>query len=476
VNVKTTMQLLVVEQLGLAMANRAVGQRFRDAVVFAETLVGAGAAGTWHPLRLRLPGYRRSKARIVALMQDVIADHRARGPDEQRAPDLIDALLAATDEQGRPLSEVDLIVGAQLPYIAGMDTAAATCAALLYALLKQPALLERVTAEVDAAFAHGMPSAQTFRHMPLLRAAMMETLRLYPVVPAAPRYVTRPFTFAGHRVEAGQTVLICTTGSHFLPHLFPRPYQFDVARYSDPRNEHRQPGAFGPFAAGPHTCPCAGLSEVLVMTTLATLLHAVRLRLDPPDYTLRKAIDPLPGPESRFSVRVVEQRARTSSREAIGQEGTGSSERSTDVAHGATATDAPDLRDPLMRALPSLERDVHDRIALKMIRLSYTAGTTIIAQGASADRFYIIVRGAAMVYHRPPGGREAMVRQLGSADYFGEIGLLQGVARTATVRATSDMEVLALDREDFLSMVAESDLVSAEIAALMQQRLAELQR
>jgi CRP-like cAMP-binding protein len=127
-----------------------------------------------------------------------------------------------------------------------------------------------------------------------------------------------------------------------------------------------------------------------------------------------------------------------------------------------------------MRALPSLERDVHDRIARKMTRLSYTAGTTIIAQGAAADRFYIIVRGTATVYRRQPGGAEAVVRQLGSADYFGEIGLLQGIPRTATVRATSDVEVLALDREDFLSMVAESDLVSAEIAALMQQRLAEL--
>jgi Cyclic nucleotide-binding domain/Cytochrome P450 len=296
------------------------------------------------------------------------------------------------------------------------------------------------------------------------------------VVPAAPRYVTHPFTFAGHWVEAGQTVLISTTTSHFLPQLFPRPYQFEVARYSAPRNEQRQPGAFGPFAAGPHTCPCAGLTEVLVMTTLATLLRTVRLRLDPPNYTLRTAIDPLPGPERRFRVRVIEQRATSGRRNARGSEGTGSSERSTEIAHVAAATGAPDLRDPQQRALPSLEPDLHDRIAGQMTRRTYPAGTTIIAQGAAADRFYIIVRGTATVSHRHPGGTEAVVHQLGRGDYFGEIGLLHGIPRTATVRATSDVEVLALEREDFLSMVAASDLVSAEIAALMQQRLAELHR
>src|SRR5215471_2764236 len=148
--VKPLMQLLVSEQLGLAMMNHGLGERFQDAVTFAETLVGAGAAGTWPAIMLRFTSYRTAKARIVALMRELIAGRRAQGSHEQRgdAPDLLDALLAARDLQGKPLSEEELIVGAQLPYIAGMDTAAATSSFLLYALLKHPALLERVSAEV----------------------------------------------------------------------------------------------------------------------------------------------------------------------------------------------------------------------------------------------------------------------------------------------------------------------------------------
>ena len=57
--------------------------------------------------------------------------------------------------------------------------------------------------------------------------------------------------------------------------------------------------------------------------------------------------------------------------------------------------------------------------------------------------------------------------------YFGEIGLLQGIPRTATVRASNGEEVLlmALDRESFPRMVIESDLTSQEIAGLMRQRV-----
>jgi cytochrome P450 len=313
IRVKPVMQLIVSEQLGIAMTHHALGKRFEDAVIFAETLVGAGVAGTWPAIMLRRPAYRGAKRRVVAVMRKLLRERQAQGPDGQNgqhagAPDLLDVLLAACDQEGRPLTEIDLIVGAQLPYIAGMDTVAATCDFMLYALLKHPAILERVTAEADAAFADGTPSLQTLGRLPALHGAALETFRMYPVVSAAPRYAKRPFEFAGYRIGTRDQLLISTTTSHFLPRFFPDPYTFDIDRYAEPRNEHRQPGAFAPFAAGPHTCVAAGLAEATVLVTLATLLHTVRFTLDPPSYTLRTTINPLPGPENRFRVRVDAQR------------------------------------------------------------------------------------------------------------------------------------------------------------------------
>lgn len=313
VAVKPAMQRLVTEQMCRAMTGRGPGARFHDAVVFAETLIGAGVAGTWPAILLRRPGYLAAKARVVALMRQIIAERQARyasGGVPHEASDLLDAILTARNEDGTPLTEVELVVGAQLPYIAGMDTVAATCGFLLYALLKDPALLERVTAEVDTAYASGSGrlTLDALHRMPALHGAVMETLRRYPVVSAAPRVVREAIVFEGHRIPAGTNLLISTTTAHFLPEIFPDPYAFDVDRYAPPRNEHHHPGAFAPFAAGPHTCVASGLAETVVATTIAALLHTTRLRLDPPDYTLHTAVNPLPGPTRSFTLRVVERR------------------------------------------------------------------------------------------------------------------------------------------------------------------------
>jgi MFS family permease len=88
------------------------------------------------------------------------------------------------------------------------------------------------------------------------------------------------------------------------------------------------------------------------------------------------------------------------------------------------------------------------------------AGQAIITQGEDADRFYIIVDGTVEVTQVGSGASEPVVlRQMGAGEVFGEIGLLSGVPRTATVTAITDGTLLALDKEAFLALVA----VSAEL-------------
>ncbi|HEX6778159.1 MAG TPA: cytochrome P450 [Ktedonobacterales bacterium] len=453
IRIKPTMQFLVSQQLGLAMTNYALGEQFHDAVIFAETLVGAGAAGTWPAIMLRRPAYRAAKGRVVALMRRLIEERRSQEPDQQseREPDLLDVLLRARDLEGQPLTDVDLIVGAQLPYIAGMDTAAATAGFLLYELLKRPALLERVVAEIDEAFAGGIPNAQTFRQMRTLHGAAMETFRLYPVVSAAPRYAARSFDFHGYHIDQGQPLLISTTASHFLPRFFPNPTTFDVERYSEPRNEHRQPGAFAPFAAGPHTCVASGLAEVVVMTTVAALLYTARFELDPPTYTIKTTINPLPGPEGKFRVRVLNQRAR----------------------QAAPARPSRTLSAQLAMLLPTLSREQITQLKSKAEVLTYPPGATITRQDEPPDKFYIMLNGAVEVLKEQPGQEPNIIARLGSDSNFGEVGLLQGISRRATVRAADDSPVtlITLSREDFTTLVTESDLTSQEIGNVMRWHL-----
>jgi CRP-like cAMP-binding protein len=187
------------------------------------------------------------------------------------------------------------------------------------------------------------------------------------------------------------------------------------------------------------------------MTTVAALLHTVHLELDPPGYVLKTTINPLPGPEAHFHIRVREQ-------------------RETEVSRLRPARSLTGL---LSGAFPLLNRELVTQITPKVALLTYAPGTTIIRQGDPPDKFYIILKGEVEVVREQSGRDARWLASLTEGNFFGEIGLLQGIPRTATVRAHGEEEVLlmALDREDFLRMVVESDLTSQEIASLMRQRV-----
>jgi len=90
-----------------------------------------------------------------------------------------------------------------------------------------------------------------------------------------------------------------------------------------------------------------------------------------------------------------------------------------------------------------------ERIAAAMVPRTVVAGTTFIHAGDEGDNFYLIDHGEAVV---SAGDREVAV--LGKGAYVGEIALLRDVPRTADVAARTDLRMLSLDRDTFLSAVA----------------------
>jgi cytochrome P450 len=133
--------------------------------------------------------------------------------------------------------------------------------------------------------------------MPVLHAVAMETMRLYPIAGLLPRTAARDFGFAGYTIRRGEPFLVATCATHFSPRFFPDPGRFDIGRFAEPRNEHKVRGVYAPFGAGPHTCLGAGLAEVQIVLTAATLLNAVDLAFDPPGYRLKKAYTPSLSPK-----------------------------------------------------------------------------------------------------------------------------------------------------------------------------------
>ncbi|HYF66417.1 MAG TPA: cytochrome P450 [Herpetosiphonaceae bacterium] len=296
------MQRIITEQIGVVSTGFSPREYLDDLILFLRTVLMVRVTRMRPALMLRNPAYLRAKARIFSLGQEVIAHHRAN-PNARGAPDLIDDLLVLADEDPEFLPDSDLLVAALGPFIAGVDTAANSCAFSLYSLLKDPDLMARATAEADELFANGVPTPDQLRKLDVLHRVVIETLRRYPIAPATQRRAASPFSFNGYRVDADATVLIATGLPHFMAEFFPNPRRFDIDRYLPERKEHKQRGAYAPFGLGAHVCLGAGMAEVLIIMTLATVLHTVSLSMDPADYELKIDYTPTQKPDKNFRIR-----------------------------------------------------------------------------------------------------------------------------------------------------------------------------
>jgi CRP-like cAMP-binding protein len=108
-----------------------------------------------------------------------------------------------------------------------------------------------------------------------------------------------------------------------------------------------------------------------------------------------------------------------------------------------------------------------ERLAKALAPAVVEAGGTVFAQGDRGDHFYVIRGGTADV--EVDGER---VRTLGPGDSFGEIALVHDVPRTATVRAQAELELLALDRDVFVSTLTHHPASAQAAGSIIAARLA----
>lgn len=115
---------------------------------------------------------------------------------------------------------------------------------------------------------------------------------------------------------------------------------------------------------------------------------------------------------------------------------------------------------PVVAALSRLaiftgaSRAALEQLAGAAIRLPVAAGTEVVVEGEPADAFYVVTAGRLAVTSTGERGAARYLRELGAGDYFGEIGLVERIPRTATVTAVDGGEVLRIDGAAFLDALS----------------------
>ena len=100
----------------------------------------------------------------------------------------------------------------------------------------------------------------------------------------------------------------------------------------------------------------------------------------------------------------------------------------------------------------------------------FRAGEVIVKQGDIGDCMYVIQSGTAEVI-QARDGKETHVANLGARDVFGEMSIFQKEARSATVRAITDVRAITVDRRIFLRRVHEDPSFVFAILQKMSQRI-----
>jgi CRP/FNR family transcriptional regulator, cyclic AMP receptor protein len=99
----------------------------------------------------------------------------------------------------------------------------------------------------------------------------------------------------------------------------------------------------------------------------------------------------------------------------------------------------------------------------------FSPGDIVVQFGEPADAFYLILAGRAKVVGKSR-------RTLGIGDYFGEMGLIDGEPRSATIAAGAELETMKLARRPFLKLLEQEPQIGMSIMAELAARVRSLER
>jgi predicted MFS family arabinose efflux permease len=148
--------------------------------------------------------------------------------------------------------------------------------------------------------------------------------------------------------------------------------------------------------------------------------------------------------------------------------------RAIDRATSARAAELGPRVDVLSRTriFEAANRQTLEALAAALTDEQVPAGTVLIREGDEPDDLFVLVSGTVDVSALGDGREVRVIRALGPGDYFGEIGLLERIPRTATVTATTDCHVYRIGGEDFLRIVTGEPMVAGNFRASVATRLA----
>jgi cytochrome P450 len=235
------------------------------------------------PDAVPIPGnlrYRSGVARLDRFVTRVLGERRAQPGDRG---DLLSMLLAARDDEGRPMSDKQVRDEVITLFLAGHETTAIALSWTLVLLARHPEVEERLWREVFQILGDRLPCAEDLPRLTYAEAVVKEALRLYPPAYVIGREALADCTLGGYTIPARATIYFSPWVLHRDPRWFEEPERFRPERWLDGSTAKLPKYVFLPFGGGPRVCIGERFAMMETVLVLATLLRRFRFEPDGPD-------------------------------------------------------------------------------------------------------------------------------------------------------------------------------------------------
>jgi cytochrome P450 len=227
-----------------------------------------------------------ARAAVDDLLYEEIR-HRRAAPDLSEREDILSLLVQARDEDGNPMTDVELRDELMTLLVAGHETTATALAWAFELLLRRPEALARLEQEISE-------GGEEY-----LDAVIKETLRLRPVLPIVGRILTQDLVLGGYDLPASTMVAPCIYLTHRRPDAYPEPDRFKPERFVGV-----QPDTYAwlPFGGSIRRCLGASFAMFEMKVVIPVVLRELRLRAasPQPEPMRRRAITFVPARDARL--------------------------------------------------------------------------------------------------------------------------------------------------------------------------------
>jgi cytochrome P450 len=243
--------------------------------------------------------FNQARERLDAAVLRIIQDRRAQGGD---TGDLLSMLLAARDEDGAQMTDIELRDEAMTIFLAGHETTANALTWTWYLLSQHPEIEREMHKTVDDVLQGRAPVLADIQPLKYVEMVFSEAMRLYPPVWIVGRRAINDCEVDGEKIPAGSVVLVSPYITQHDARYFDEPEKFDPQRWTQEAENARPKYSYFPFSSGSRQCLGEAFAWLEAVIAISVIAQKWQLKLAPghrvemqPQLTLR----------SKFGMRMV---------------------------------------------------------------------------------------------------------------------------------------------------------------------------